>query len=127
VALTGIKEDPVVFRPPPPSLCCTEGLIVTDVALVVAQAIVVVWPALTVEGVALNCVICGATCTVTLSGALVPPGPVATAVYVVAVVGASVVVPVASVLVISVRDEDPAVAVMVIDVALVVVQLSVVD
>jgi Flp pilus assembly pilin Flp len=54
-----------------------------EVALLVAQVSVVVCPALTAVGFAMNCVICGgtfaATCTVAVWGALLPPGPEATA------------------------------------------------
>jgi hypothetical protein len=59
VALTGTIEDPEVGNGPVPSLRGTAGVIVTDVAFVVAQVSVVVWPALTDAGLAVNCVICG--------------------------------------------------------------------
>jgi hypothetical protein len=42
VEFTGITADPEVLKLPPLSPCCTEGVIVTDVAFVVAHAIVVV-------------------------------------------------------------------------------------
>ena len=56
-----------------------------------------------------------------------PPAPAATAEYVVLAVGESVTLPLARLLVVTVRVEDPLVAVMVIEVALVVVQLRVVS
>jgi hypothetical protein len=64
--------------------CSTDGVMVTAVAFAVAHVMVVLWPPLTVVGLAVNCVICGAafcaTCTVAVCGELLPPAPVATAV-----------------------------------------------
>jgi len=57
-----------------------------------------------------------ATWTVTVCGCDVPCAPVAVAVYVVVLVGASVMLPVASELVVRVRVEEPSLAVMVTDV-----------
>jgi hypothetical protein len=59
VDITGTMEDPEVGSEPVSSVCGTGGAIVTDVALVVAQVIVVVWPPFTVVGLAVNSVICG--------------------------------------------------------------------
>ena len=56
---TGTMDDHDVARTPVPSVVVTAGVIVTDVALVVAQVIVVVSPPFTVEGIAANCVITG--------------------------------------------------------------------
>ncbi len=73
-------------------------------------------------GFALNCVTWGAaacaTCTVTVCGELLPPAPVATAVYAVVCVGESLMLPDAFELVVRVRIEDPAAAVIVTEVAL---------
>jgi hypothetical protein len=59
VDITGTMEDPEVGSEPVSSVCGTGGAIVTDVALVVAQVMVVVWPPFTVVGLAVNSVICG--------------------------------------------------------------------
>lgn len=67
----------------------------------------------------------GVTCTVAVCGELLPPAPVATAEYMVVCVGESVTVPDAWALVVTVRVEDPAAAVIVTDVAFVLCQLSV--
>ena len=68
VALTGTVAEPVVGRGPESSPTWSVGVMVIEVALVVAQVSVVVCPALTAVGFAANCVICGgpaaATCTV---------------------------------------------------------------
>jgi len=65
VELTGTTDVPDVGREPVSSTCGTGGEIVTDVALVVAHVIVVVCPAFTAVGFAVNCVICGGTgCTI---------------------------------------------------------------
>lgn len=82
VAVIGVTEDPEVGSPFESSGIGTAGVIVTAVALVVAQVSVLVCPPLTVVGFAENCVICGGadvTCTVTVRGELFPPAPVATA------------------------------------------------
>jgi uncharacterized protein (DUF697 family) len=64
VEFTGTTEVPDVGREVVPSICGIAGVIVTAVALLVAQVIVVVCPAFTAAGVAVNCVICGGTgCT----------------------------------------------------------------
>jgi hypothetical protein len=80
----GATAFPDVGKGPLSSGCGTGGVIVTEVALAVAQVMVVVWPPLTVVGLAVNCVICGrtfcATCTVAVCGELFPPAPIATAV-----------------------------------------------
>lgn len=106
------------------------AVIVTEVALLVVQLKVVAIPVVIDVGFAVNEVICGTapvpTCTVAVCGALLPPAPVAVAVYVVVCVGESLTVPDAWLLVVTVRVELPAVAVIVIDVAFVVVQVSVV-
>lgn len=82
VVVTGTTAEPEVARPVPSEV--TDGVIVTDVAFVVAQVRVVVWPELTVVGFAVNEVICGGTVcvivTVAVAGVLLPPAPVATAV-----------------------------------------------
>lgn len=59
VAVIVTVADPEVASAVVP--VCTAGAIVTDVALVVAQVMVVVWPAVTAVGLALNCVIWGVT------------------------------------------------------------------
>jgi hypothetical protein len=56
---TGTIDDPEVGRVPVPSVVVTAGVIVTDVALVVVQVMVVVWPPFTTAGFAVNSVICG--------------------------------------------------------------------
>ena len=55
----GTTEDPEVDSEPVSSVWGTGGVIVTDVALVVVQVIVVVWPPFTTVGLAVNAVICG--------------------------------------------------------------------
>ena len=55
----GTTEDPDVGSEPVSSVWATGGVIVTDVALVVVQVIVVVWPPFTAVGLAVNAVICG--------------------------------------------------------------------
>jgi len=66
VELTGTIAEPDAGSGPVSSWRI-DGEIVTDVAFVVAQVSVVVCPAFTAAGVAVNCVICGgtgcATCT----------------------------------------------------------------
>ena len=60
----GTTDVPDVGRAVVPSTCGIAGVIVTVVALRVAQAIVVVCPAFTAAGVAVKVVICGGTgCT----------------------------------------------------------------
>ena len=59
VEITGTMEDPEVGSEPVSSVWATGGVIVTDVALIVVQLMVVVWPPLTVVGLAVNSVICG--------------------------------------------------------------------
>jgi hypothetical protein len=59
VDITGTMEDPDVGSEPASLVCGIGGVIVTDVALVVAQVMVVVWPPFTVVGLAVNSVICG--------------------------------------------------------------------
>ena len=84
VALIGIMSEPEVGSGPESSGTGIAGVIVTDVAFVVAQVRVVVCPVLTSVGLTLKVVICGgtfpATCTVAVCGVLVPPGPDAVAV-----------------------------------------------
>jgi hypothetical protein len=84
VAFTGTLADPEVGGGPVSSGRGIAGVIVTDVAFVVAQVRVVVCPVLSSMGAAVNWVICGgtldATCTVAVCGELVPPGPDAVAV-----------------------------------------------
>src|SRR6266567_3324495 len=105
------------------------GVIVIDVALSVAHVSVVVCPLLKNIGLAVNCEMVGvtgcATCTVTVCGAVVPFAPVAVAVYVVVCVGESATLPAACELVVTVRVEAPAVAVIVTDVAFVACQFNV--
>ena len=60
VAVTGTMADPELGNALVSSDCATEGEIVIDAALVVAQVMVVVWPAFNVVGFALNVVIVGA-------------------------------------------------------------------
>jgi NAD(P)H-hydrate repair Nnr-like enzyme with NAD(P)H-hydrate epimerase domain len=86
VAVIGVIDEPEVGSPFASSGIGTAGVMVTDVAFVVAHVRVDVCPAPTVVGVAVNWVICGtgggggdATCTATVCGELVPPVPVATA------------------------------------------------
>jgi hypothetical protein len=57
VEITGTMEDPEVGSEPVSSVAATGGVIVTDVALVVVQVIVVVWPLFTAIGLAVNAVI----------------------------------------------------------------------
>ena len=59
VEITGTIADPEVGSEPVSSACATDGVIVTDVALLVVQVIVVVWPPLTAVGLAVNAAICG--------------------------------------------------------------------
>jgi hypothetical protein len=59
VALTGTVAEPVVGRGPESSPTGIVGVIVMEVAFVVPHVIVVVCPALTAVGFAVNCVICG--------------------------------------------------------------------
>jgi hypothetical protein len=59
VDITGTTEDPELGSEPVSSVCGTGGVIVTDVAFVVAQVMVVVWPPFTLVGLAVNTVICG--------------------------------------------------------------------
>lgn len=66
-----------------------------------------------------------ATCTVVVCGFVVPPAPVATAEYVVVCAGVSLTLPDAFALVATVRADEPEVAVIVIDVALVICQFRV--
>jgi hypothetical protein len=76
--------DPEVGKGPESSVCGTAGVIVIEVALVVVQVMVVVWPPFSSVGLAVNCVIWGgtgwATCTIAVCGELLTPDPVATAV-----------------------------------------------
>jgi hypothetical protein len=129
VLVTGVIADPEVGSGPEPSVCGTAGVIVTAVALVVAQVIVVVCPALNDVGAALNCVICGctgcATCTIAVCGVLFPPDPDAIAVYVVVSVGESDTLPLTEELVVTGRVVDPATAVMVTEDAFDVCQLNI--
>jgi hypothetical protein len=105
------------------------GVVVIDVAFVVAQVKVVLCPALTNSGLAVNCVTVGgvgpATSTVAVCGELVPCAFLAVAVYVVVWVGESVTLPDCWELVVSVRVAEPAVAVMVTEVASTACQFSV--
>jgi len=84
VEVKGATDDPDVGSPFESSGMGTAGVMVTAVALVVAQVSVVVCPPPTVAGVAVNCVITGAgdgpdpTRTLAVSVELVPLGPVAT-------------------------------------------------
>jgi hypothetical protein len=85
VAFTGMPaKDPEVGSGPVSSVCGMAGAIVIEVAFVVAHVKVVLCPALTYVGFAVNCVTVGkaepATCTVTVWGALVPWAPFAVAV-----------------------------------------------
>ena len=132
IAVSGVTDEPEVGSPLESSGIGTAGVIVTAVALVVTQVRVVVWPPPTVVGLAVNWVICGGvgggggvTCTVTVCGELLPPTPVATAEYVVFWVGESLTLPEACGLVLNVRVDDPAVAVIVTPVAFVLCQFSV--
>jgi hypothetical protein len=76
--------EPDVGSGPVSSVCGIAGAIVIDVAFSVAHVRVVVCPALTLEGLALNFVMVGATAcatfTVAVSGADDPSAPVAVAV-----------------------------------------------
>ena len=65
--------------------------------------------------------------TTAVFGALVPPDPVATAVYVVFAVGESTMLPEAELLVVTVRVEVPLAAVIVIELDAVAVQVNVTD
>jgi hypothetical protein len=98
VEFTGMPaKDPEVGNGPVSSVCDMTGVIVIEVAFVVAHVSVVLCPALTYVGFAVNCVTVGkaepTTCTVTVWGALVPWAPFAVAVYVVVWVGESVTLP----------------------------------
>jgi len=68
VALTGTVAEPLVGSGPESSPTARVGVTVIEVAFVVAHVSVVVCPALTAVGFAVNCVICGGpdapTCTV---------------------------------------------------------------
>jgi hypothetical protein len=84
VLLTGGFAVPEVGSVMPSSGLNTGGVMLTEVAFVVTQLIIVVCPALTEVGLAVKDVICGctgcATLTVTVCGALLEPdAPVATA------------------------------------------------
>ncbi|HKV91569.1 MAG TPA: hypothetical protein VJW20_03360 [Candidatus Angelobacter sp.] len=107
----------------------TGGLILTEVAFVVAQVIVVVWPAFTEVGLAVKVVTCGgtgcATLTVTVCAGVDPELPVATALYTVVCVGESATLPDACELLVTVRDAPPAAAVIMTDDAFVVCHDSV--
>ena len=61
VLVTGVSDDPVVGNGPVSSVWATAGLIVTEVALVVVQAMVEGCPALTNIGLAVKDVTCGGT------------------------------------------------------------------
>jgi hypothetical protein len=85
VELTGMPaKDPEGGSGPVSSVCGMAGVMVIEVAFVVAQVSVVLCPALTYVGFAVNCVTAGnaepTTCTVTVWGALVPWAPFAVAV-----------------------------------------------
>jgi len=83
VDANAILALPEVGSGPESSGWGTSGVMVTEVASVVAQVIVVLWPPPMMVGEAVNWVICGgaggATVTVTVCGLLLPPFPVATA------------------------------------------------
>jgi hypothetical protein len=130
VEMIGTTADPEVDSAPVSSVPGTGGVIVTDVALLVLQVMVVVWPPFSAVGFAVKFTIWGGTgsttCTTAVCGELLPPGPVATAVYVVVCVGESFQVPAACELVVKVcAPPEPVEAVMVMVVALVAFQLSV--
>ena len=59
VEITGTMEDPDVDREPVSSGWGTGGVMVTDVASLVVQVIVVVWPLFTAIGLAVNVPIWG--------------------------------------------------------------------
>jgi hypothetical protein len=85
VEFTGTPaKDPEVGSGPVSSVCDMAGVIVIEVAFVVAQVSVVLCPALTYAGFALNCVTVGEpepiTCTVTVWAGLEPWAPFAVAV-----------------------------------------------
>ena len=85
VAFTGMPaKDPEVGSGPVSSVCGIAGVMEIEVAFVVAHVKVVLCPALTYVGFAVNCVTVGkaepTTCTVTVCGALVPWAPFAVAV-----------------------------------------------
>ena len=65
VALTGTNEDPDVGSGPVSSGCGMTGVIVIEVAFVVAQVSVVLCPAFKNIGLAVNCVIVGRVGTAT--------------------------------------------------------------
>ena len=83
VADTGGLAEPEVGSVMPSSGLNTGGLMLTEVALVVAQVTVVVWPALTDVGLTVKDVTCGgtgwATLTVTVCAGVDPELPFATA------------------------------------------------
>ena len=84
VAATGGFAEPEAGRVTPSSGGSTAGLIVTEMAFVVAQVIVEVWPAFTDVGLAVKEVTWGGTGWATLTvmfcaGVLDPELPVATA------------------------------------------------
>ena len=83
VADTGGFAEPDVGSVIPSSGLNTGGLMLTEVALVVAQVTVAVWPALTDVGLTVKDVTCGgtgwATFTVTVCGEVDPELPLATA------------------------------------------------
>ena len=84
VAATGGFAEPEVGRVIPSSVGATGGLMVMEVAFVVAHVMVVVWPAFTEVGLATKDVTCGgtgcATLTVTVCGGVLDPEvPFATA------------------------------------------------
>src|SRR5216684_2580459 len=84
VAFTTTTDEPEVDSGPVSSGVETGGVMVTEVALAVAQVMVAVCPPLTAVGVAVNVVMVtgppAVTCTVMFCGAVVPPLPLATAV-----------------------------------------------
>lgn len=83
VAVTGGLAEPDVGRVMPSSELNTGGLMLTEVALVVAHVTVVVCPALTDVGLTVNVVTWGgtgwATFTVTICAGVDPELPFATA------------------------------------------------
>lgn len=85
VEVIGVTDEPEVGSPLESSGIGTAGVIVTEVAFVVAQVSVLVCPLPTVVGLAENCVICGgggggcATWTLTACEEPLPPAPVAVA------------------------------------------------
>jgi len=84
VLFTGGFAEPEVGSVMPSSGGTTSGLMLTEVAFVVLQLMVVTWPALTEVGLTVKDVICGgtgwATLTVIVCGGVVAPElPLATA------------------------------------------------